>query len=420
MEERSVVTGFLRNQGEILLLRRSEQVGTYSGRWAGVAGHVETEPRESIATEISEETGIDPDQYRLVASGDPFVVEDAPQEIRWLVHPFLFDCPTRAVKLDWEHTASEWVPATEILHRETVPKLWRSYDAVRPTVETVETDRSAGSATLSVRALEVLRDEAAILAAGRGSEFESIEAVGTRLLEARPAMVVIRNRINRAMHAALNHGDGSDPAGAVERSAHHEISDAIDADRRAASALAKRLDGKRIGTLSRSGTVLQALKSAEPAAVLVAESRPGAEGVSVAEQLATETDPTLTSDAAFPGKLREWEADLLVVGADSIHPDGAVWNKVGTMPAAVTASHAEIPVVVVASIDKVATTATRDQETRPATELYDGDASIRVSNPVFERTPPEAIETVVTERGAINRDQFAAIVAEHEGNRRWH
>lgn len=32
----SVVTGFLCNQGRVLLLKRSEQVRTHKGRWAGV------------------------------------------------------------------------------------------------------------------------------------------------------------------------------------------------------------------------------------------------------------------------------------------------------------------------------------------------------------------------------------------------
>jgi len=40
MDERAVVTCFLRNDGEVLLLCRSDAVGSYRGQWGGVAGHV--------------------------------------------------------------------------------------------------------------------------------------------------------------------------------------------------------------------------------------------------------------------------------------------------------------------------------------------------------------------------------------------
>ena len=36
-----VVTCLLENKGEILILRRSEEVGTYRELWGGVAGFVE-------------------------------------------------------------------------------------------------------------------------------------------------------------------------------------------------------------------------------------------------------------------------------------------------------------------------------------------------------------------------------------------
>lgn len=41
MEERRVVTCFLEHDGKIPLLRRSQRVGTYRGRWAGVSGYIE-------------------------------------------------------------------------------------------------------------------------------------------------------------------------------------------------------------------------------------------------------------------------------------------------------------------------------------------------------------------------------------------
>ena len=41
MEEKRVIACFLEHNKKILLLRRSERVGTYKGRWAGIGGYIE-------------------------------------------------------------------------------------------------------------------------------------------------------------------------------------------------------------------------------------------------------------------------------------------------------------------------------------------------------------------------------------------
>lgn len=50
--------------------------------------------------------------------------------------------------------------------------------------------------------------------------------------------------------------------------------------------------------------------------------------------LSDATAVTLTSDAAFAQALAEFDADALVVGADTVLADGRVVNKVGTRNAA--------------------------------------------------------------------------------------
>ena len=62
--DKHVVTCFLESDGEILLLRRSQQVGSYHGRWAGVSGYVETTPDEQALTEITEETSLQPEDLQ--------------------------------------------------------------------------------------------------------------------------------------------------------------------------------------------------------------------------------------------------------------------------------------------------------------------------------------------------------------------
>ena len=60
MDERHVVTAFLTRGNQVLLLRRTDRVSTYKGRWAGVSGSVEagSTPIEQAIQEIEEETGL--------------------------------------------------------------------------------------------------------------------------------------------------------------------------------------------------------------------------------------------------------------------------------------------------------------------------------------------------------------------------
>ncbi len=68
MEEKRVVTYFLEHNKKILLLRRSEMVGTCKGRWAGISGYIEEghTPYEPTLEEIGEETGLSGEYIELV------------------------------------------------------------------------------------------------------------------------------------------------------------------------------------------------------------------------------------------------------------------------------------------------------------------------------------------------------------------
>jgi translation initiation factor 2B subunit (eIF-2B alpha/beta/delta family) len=396
-----VVTVFLRNGGDVLLLRRSEEVGSYPGRWGGVAGHAEGDADGAAREEIREETGIDPDTLDLVRRGEPFAVEG---EYAWRVRPYLFDCPTREVTTNYETAEYEWVPPTEILRRETVPELWSSYDRVRPTPGAVAEDTEHGSAYLSLRALECLRDEAA-LAAEHGGDWEEVASVARELLEARPSMAVVANRVNRAMHGA-----GRDSPEAVERAAAETHRQAREAD---AGAATLDPDWERVLTLSRSGTVERALLDASLDRVFVAESRPAREGVGVAERLADEFDVTLHTDAAVGHVLATAEVDAVVVGADAVLADGSVVNKTGTRAAALAADREGVPLQVVCAADKIAPDEEPHLESGPPDAVYDGDADLEVLNPTFDVTPPDLVGAVRTERGVIDTGAVRAVAAEH-------
>ena len=133
LPERHVVTCFLESDGKILLLRRSQQVGSYQGKWAGVSGYVETTPDEQAVTEIREETGLQPEEIHLVRKGEILVVEDEELSVRWLVHPYLFHITDRGrIRTDWEHLEARWALPEEIGGFITVPCLKETLDSVYP------------------------------------------------------------------------------------------------------------------------------------------------------------------------------------------------------------------------------------------------------------------------------------------------
>lgn len=127
VEAHDVVTCFLRNRGELLLLKRSGRVGTFKGRWAGVSGYMEGNevPLERALTEIREEVG--GQECHLYSSGEPVYARDGPH--MFIVHPFLFDVDRRKVHLDWEHVDYRWIAPSQIAKYDTVPKLAEAYES---------------------------------------------------------------------------------------------------------------------------------------------------------------------------------------------------------------------------------------------------------------------------------------------------
>jgi len=124
LQEKRVVTCFLESDGKILILRRSGQVGTYQGRWAGVSGYIEKTADEQALVEINEETGLCEEDVKLMKRGKPLVIKDEKLGVKWVVHPYLFQIKDRdKIKIDWEHKETKWIDPKDIDSYQTVPKL---------------------------------------------------------------------------------------------------------------------------------------------------------------------------------------------------------------------------------------------------------------------------------------------------------
>ncbi|GAH67016.1 unnamed protein product [marine sediment metagenome] len=124
LQEKRVVTCFLESGGEILILRRSEQVGSYQGKWAGVSGYIDDTADKQALVEIEEETGLCGEDLRLIKRGKPLATEDEKLNVKWVVHPYLFHIKDRdKIKIDWEHKETKWIDPKEIDNYQTVPML---------------------------------------------------------------------------------------------------------------------------------------------------------------------------------------------------------------------------------------------------------------------------------------------------------
>ena len=124
MKRKEIVTSFLFKDGKILLLKRSNKVGTFRGKWAGVSGFIEDENSlEAALREIKEETGVDSKYLELLKIGIPFEINDSVNDTIWSINPFLFLFKGEEINIDWEHDTFEWIYPNEMDNYDVVTHL---------------------------------------------------------------------------------------------------------------------------------------------------------------------------------------------------------------------------------------------------------------------------------------------------------
>lgn len=121
---KNVVTCFIRYIDKVLIVKRSQAVGTYQGFWSGISGYMEQEPLNQAYTEIMEETSLNYDDVRLIRKGIPFEVMDEKLNRKWIIYPFLFETSSKdKIIIDWENVEKRWIEPSEIDDFKTVPGL---------------------------------------------------------------------------------------------------------------------------------------------------------------------------------------------------------------------------------------------------------------------------------------------------------
>lgn len=126
-----VIIVFIKDKDKILLLKRSNKVRTYQGRWNTVAGYLDElkSIRGKILQEIQEETGISENNISSIHIGKLHKFKDKEINKIWLVYSVLVELKNRPnIKLDWEHTEHKWIKPEELENFDTVPKLDKSLE----------------------------------------------------------------------------------------------------------------------------------------------------------------------------------------------------------------------------------------------------------------------------------------------------
>lgn len=120
------MTCFIKDNERFLLLKRSDQVKTMKGLWAGVSGIIEgnEEPISRAKIEIFEELGLPEDQIKFLKAAEKMKVHSPQYENHeWEIFPFLFETKKPSIKLNWENSEYTWIKPEQINNYKTVPSI---------------------------------------------------------------------------------------------------------------------------------------------------------------------------------------------------------------------------------------------------------------------------------------------------------
>ena len=126
MYSTKIVTSFIKDDEQLLILKRSNKVKTMKGLWAGVSGIIENDEAllKRAKIEIFEEVGITEEEIKLIKAVKEMKVNSPQYENHeWEIFPFLFETKNPEIKLNWENSEFKWINVNELENYETVPNL---------------------------------------------------------------------------------------------------------------------------------------------------------------------------------------------------------------------------------------------------------------------------------------------------------
>ncbi len=277
-------------------------------------------------------------------------------------------------------------------------------------LQEITADRTRGASELARRCLEILADSA------KTAHCNDVDALRRRLAwhaeqlaAARQSMAPIQNLVQR-WRERLDELQGLDLRQARSVAAMCAAA-LIHSSQNAVALTAKRAAtlvgaGKTVMTHSLSSTVLTTCETLrhQGLSMIVTESRPLNEGRRLAQLLSGWRVPTVfITDAQMA--LFVGQADVVLVGADSVLADGAVVNKAGTRLLALAARDQNIPVYVCFESFKRCELRTEEvslEEMDVAELRFPAPPGVAVRNLYFDVTPPRLVSAWITEDGIMH------------------
>lgn len=289
----------------------------------------------------------------------------------------------------------------------------------------IKTMRIRGAGRIARSAAKALKLAARSSKAKTPAEFlGELDQISSFLLSTRPTAVSLPNAIRFVMLGVKRAGEAD--LQILKRAVISRSDEFIRSSREAVERIgeigARRIsDGDTVLTHCNSDCALAVIKTAfkqgKQIEALVTESRPMKQGLISVRELSDAGIPTtLIVDSAVRHLIRD--VDKVIVGADSIAANGAVVNKIGTSQIALAAHEARVLFFIAAESYKfhpgTLVGGLVEIEERPPEEIVNPNRfpGVKIRNPVFDITPPDYIDLIITERGIIPPSAAYTVIQE--------
>lgn len=274
-------------------------------------------------------------------------------------------------------------------------------------ISQIKNDRSNGASQIARNALDVLKFFVQTNKSITCSDFEEyLKKVGLQLFEARANMAPVQNLVAQAVYNIINFKQGD--IDSTKRFAVTTIEDLIMQSKNAVKESAINAaelieDSACVATCSDSSTVCETLNTAKKQGkhfnVVIAESQTGT--IRYGEVMARFLESIDVSAKIFPDNQilkHVSEADLVVIGADSLLCDGSVINGLPSYGLAVAAKQSAVPFYSVCETTK----ANALSYLGKTVDLKEG----------FDCVPANLVTNIITEKGVLSADTLDEVMKE--------
>ena len=258
--------------------------------------------------------------------------------------------------------------------------------------------------------------------------FDEMKRAADLMAGTRPTAVSLPNAVNIVMASIAHVTTVPEAKRAIGSKAREFVQSSNQAVERIGKIGARHIrDGDVVLTHCNSEAALacliEAKRSGKDFSVFATEVRPRNQGLLTIRVL---NDAGITTNFIVDSAVRSFmnEIDLVITGADAVTVNGAVVNKIGTAQIALAAHEARTNFVVAAETYKFAPRTILGElieiEERPAGEVLPDEIAkslpyVTVRNPVFDVTPAEYVDLIITESGAIPPQMAYIIIRDYLG-----